>query len=137
MSKRLKLNWRNKPVIVYGLASSENLFVRYIGQSCNLPSRISNHRTARRKSPDHYLSGWMQQVVDGGFELVVVRLQENAVRDISEINLIRRYRTQETSPELKLLNHSSGRGSCGYKWTDEQRRNEADRRKKAKLRWQH
>lgn len=93
-------------VTVYGLASSEDRRIRYVGQtSLKLPARrrlwITNARKETRRAP---VFCWVRSLQED--QLLIVAIECNAVRDARERCWIARYRA--LYPDL--LNLSDGGG---------------------------
>lgn len=89
---------------VYGLFSTEDNSVRYIGQTkVSVDSRLLNHR---RRSKDHntHLYNWMRKVHEEGYEVEAVVLLENAEWNTDEIRIIAEYRSRG----VPLVNSTDG-----------------------------
>lgn len=106
-------------VVIYGLASSENGQIRYIGQTVRNPyKRLINHHSQSKRHPSRYLSKWMTSVVRDGHEVNLVILEENAIWGESEKKWIANYRQSGA----KLVNGTDGGdGVLGRVWTKESR----------------
>lgn len=76
-----------RPVTIYALCSSRDMRARYVGQTYNLAERTLYHRGRSRFAKTH-LGNWVGRVLDDGFKIEVVVLQENAERNVDEIKWI-------------------------------------------------
>lgn len=101
-----------KPVIVYGLKSSRNDEIRYVGQTTQtLLFRLSQHRSYA-KNKKTAVHKWMLRESGEGFVVSIVPLIENAVWNESEITLLAQWR----SMGHKLLNLTDGgEGTVGWR----------------------
>lgn len=109
----------SKPVVVYGLRSSENGKIRYVGQTTqSLKKRIDAHFTPNKEGRKRRVWKWINGVLSRGFKIEAVVLQENAVWNESEIKWIAWFIDGGSS----LVNSTSGgEGTFGRKWTQEQK----------------
>lgn len=92
--------------IVYGLYSSKNRVIRYIGQTKDIPEqRLKRHiKEAKAGKELTYKNYWILDVISKGYRVEIVVLKENAVRNIDEIEHIRFYR----KVGIKLTNQTAG-----------------------------
>lgn len=73
---------------VYGLSSSEDGRIRYVGQTKNtLGRRIAGHRRHSRLRTNP-VNKWISEVLNSEHKLQIEVLQDNAIFDISEIEWI-------------------------------------------------
>lgn len=100
-----------KKVTVYGLASSEDGKIRYVGQTTNsLSTRLRAHKTER---PNTYKARWIRSVHRNGFSVVCFVIDRDAEWNETEIRLIAWYRkngarlTNATSGGEGILNPSA------------------------------
>lgn len=130
-----------KNCVIYGLYSSRNDELRYIGQTTNIKARLSEHicHAKNKKTP---VNCWMRRELNDGFKIYHRVIIENAVFNFTEIEVISEHR----SKGARLLNVAAGglgvlggrgtrgqkrpdaaifmRGNkfaAGRKWTDERR----------------
>lgn len=96
---------------VYGLASSADHKIRYIGQTVtSLQSRLNSHISEARKKRKNYRHHWINSVLASGHDVIVVVIKKNATLHVDEISAIRHYR----SLGFDLVNLTSGgEGSPG------------------------
>lgn len=97
-------------VTVYGLASSEDGVIRYIGQtSRSLATRLQWHLTwTLRERDKSRRTAWIKSILRRGFGLNIVVIEADAVKDESEMRWIARYR--EVGHDL--VNGSAGGDNC-------------------------
>lgn len=114
----------NSPVTVYGLASSEDGKLRYVGQTRqSLKKRLAHHLYDARKLSKIHKSNWINSVIAKGFEVVIFVIEENAVWAESEIQWIKHYRNQG----VDLVNSTNGgEGTLGYVHDEEWRRKKSE-----------
>lgn len=107
-----------RPVLVYGLASSRNGEIRYIGQTTQraekrLDSHINCPRTKRR-----YVWNWIHREMCDGYKISVQRLVENAVWNETERLIISQFK----ATGARLVNLSDGgEGVLGRRKSAEER----------------
>lgn len=90
--------------IVYGLYSSEDGIVRYIGQTIqSLETRLRMHLYGVKKSNIHR-HNWMRSVIDSGHTVEIKVLCEDAVWNETEKELIQQHRESG----VKLVNCTAG-----------------------------
>jgi hypothetical protein len=97
-------------VIVYGLASSKDSVIRYVGQtSRDLKTRLQWHMTWTLKERDKSRrTAWIKSVLKSGHELLITPLQEGAERHVDEMKWIRRLKDEG----IELVNGTLGGDSC-------------------------
>lgn len=101
-----------REIIVYGLASSENGRLRYIGQTVNqLKKRINGHICYANKYGKSAIQKWIVSVLDKGFEIIGWIICPKAIWNITEIETIKQYR--ELGFDLLNLT-DGGEGTLGY-----------------------
>lgn len=81
-------------VTVYGLCSSADGRIRYVGQtnqklSYRLNTHIAHALAARSKA---HCAAWIRQVISAGSDIRIFAIEENAVRNEAERRLIKWYR---------------------------------------------
>jgi hypothetical protein len=110
----------SKPAIVYGLTSSEDGQIRYIGQTTKpLRRRLREHITSAQRGGMWPIAKWIRKVIRQGFEVQITPLVESAIWDESEIETITTYLAQGA----KLLNATNGgKGFVGMVFTEDTRR---------------
>ncbi len=106
-----------KQCIVYGLYSSRDDELRYIGQTINrLSLRLSAHISVSKhkaKSPVHF---WIRREMVDGYCIKAIPLLDNGIFNTTEQELIEKYRNNGS----RLLNITSGgAGQFGFKQTEE------------------
>ena len=121
-------------ISIYGLFSSEDDIIRYIGQTKNsVTSRVREHlREAFLKECFHYRkSKWIRKVLSKGFQVQFIVLKENAIWNVDEVRITERHRkegfdlTNLTDGGGGILNPSSetrkriGKSSLGRVWSNE------------------
>ena len=96
---------------VYGLYSTEDMVVRYIGQTMQAPqSRLVQHLAEATRPPGtSRCHRWIRKVLRTGYELGITVLEADCLWDIAERKWIAEYRNK--FPEL-MTNLSDG--GCGY-----------------------
>lgn len=99
-------------VTVYGLASSEDGVVRYVGQTTGqLDRRLIHHHYDAKKLGTIHKSNWIRRVIERGFEIQIVPIEENAPWGSAEIKWIAWYRQNG----FDLVNTTDGgEGVVGY-----------------------
>lgn len=100
------------PYKVYYLYSTENENdIRYIGQTYrSLNTRLNEHLyNALKKKLASYLHNWIVSVKERGFEVKIELLVDNAIKDITEIDEIRKHREMG----CHLVNLTNG-GDFGF-----------------------
>ena len=93
------------PVIVYGLSSSEDGEVRYIGQTTQPARRLNNH-ISKSKTGNTHKKRWVRSVIAKGFEVQMSTLLEDAVWDEDEIRIIEEHK----AAGARLTNATGGGG---------------------------
>lgn len=112
-------------VTVYGLASSEDGKLRYIGQTTGaLNKRLIHHHYDAKKLSTIHKSNWIRSVIARGHKIVIFPIEENAPWGSAEIRWIKHYR--ELGCDL-VNTTDGGEGVVGYIRTPEQRAAHADR----------
>lgn len=76
-----------KPVTIYALCSSRDRRARYVGQTCDITARLWQHRNHSHKKRTH-LGRWISSVMNAGYEVQAIVLQQNAQRNSDEIEWI-------------------------------------------------
>jgi hypothetical protein len=105
-------NDNHRTCSIYFLYSSRNIFeIKYIGQTTtSLQKRLSSHIKVSKKSKTKK-DCWIQQELNDGFTVSIGLLEENAIWDSSEIEIIKKFK----SYDLELVNTlSGGSGSRDY-----------------------
>ncbi len=99
-------------VTVYGLASSEDGKLRYIGQTTGaLDRRLIHHRYDAKKLSTIHKSNWIRSVIERGFEIVIFPIECNAPWGTAEQRLIALHRKNG----VDLVNTTDGgEGVVGY-----------------------
>lgn len=82
-----------KKVIVYGLASSLDGQIRYVGQTTKaIGERLKEHLTWTRRDRDRSRrTAWIKSVMNAGHELLISPLQEDAELHIAEMKWIKHF----------------------------------------------
>ena len=93
------------PVIVYGLSSSEDGEVRYIGQTAQPTKRLNNH-ISESKTGNTHKKRWIRSVIAKGFEVQMSTLLEDSVWDEDEIRIIEEHK----AAGARLTNATGGGG---------------------------
>lgn len=124
-----------KSVTVYGLLSTEDGIVRYIGQTVSRleTRRISHINNATRVGSHSYnlrSARWIRSVLSRGFDLIAFPLATDAVYNETEEQTIAWYRQQG----FPLVNCTDGgKGALGYRWSPAQRAKASAQRRGRKL----
>lgn len=107
-------------VTVYGLSSSEDGELRYIGQTImSLAKRLSCHIADARKRSNHR-HHWINSVIAAGHQILISPLMKNAVLHEAEIETIAKYKALG----YRLVNQTAGgEGTMGCVPTPEARKN--------------
>lgn len=105
-------------VTVYGLSSSEDGKIRYVGQTTEpLSKRLIHHHYDAKKLTRIHKSNWIRSVIERGFKVQIIPLQEEAPLHAAEIEWIAKLRAQG----YDLVNTTNGgEGVFGYRKTPEQ-----------------
>lgn len=113
--------------IVYGLLDPAKGEIRYIGQTKLIPRRrLERHRSTARLKPVVPVHFWIRKVIQSGGYVDLVVLQEDAIWNKDEIELIERYRAQGA----RLLNVTGGGdGTYGAPQSTEERKRKSERAK--------
>jgi hypothetical protein len=105
-------------VIVYGLVSSADGVIRYIGQTVQpVNARLRQHvwEAKRRKGKEgksRRVWNWIASVYRSGHKVIAIVLDDNAVLHETEMKLIREYREKG----FDLINATKGgEGTIGFK----------------------
>lgn len=116
-----------KPVVVYGLCSSESGEVRYIGQTAqSLAKRLDSHIHPPKHARQRHCYKWIKSVMAKGHTVLIKIIYENAVWNETEQDLIRVFKEMGA----RLANHTDGGGGVRNRiWTPEQRKKLSDSRK--------
>lgn len=108
-----------KACIVYGLASSKDGQIRYIGQTTQVPKRRrAFHVSYAKRHNQSHLDHWINKVLRDGHELGMVILDNAAIWNVTEVAVIAKFRA-EGSNLLNIM--AGGQGSLGWKKSDEER----------------
>lgn len=92
-------------VVIYGLASSENGQIRYIGQTTKTAEkRFGDHRRNVKRNPHTPVAKWIKSLNERGFHPILVILKNDAVIDDDEIEFIKIFKENG----YHLLNISHG-----------------------------
>lgn len=114
-------------VVIYGLASSENGQIRYIGQTTKTAKkRFGDHKRNVKRNPHTPVAKWIRSISNKGFHPVLVILKDDAILDDDEVEFIRVFKEYGHS----LLNIS--RGGKYNNVSDETRKKLSE---KTKLSW--
>lgn len=106
---------------VYGLRSSSDPEIRYIGQTFySLSNRLKRHRKEARSGDQTPRSRWIRKVIAGGERVEIVPIEENAVWNEAEIRWIAHYRA--ASPRLLNITAGGQGAEAGVKKSKETRR---------------
>lgn len=99
-------------VTVYGLSSSEDDVVRYVGQTTGpLNQRLIHHHYDAQKLSTIHKSNWIRSVITRGYSIRIIPIEENAPWGTAEIKWIKFYR----DAGLDLVNTTDGgEGVVGY-----------------------
>lgn len=113
-----------KPVLVYGLHSSRDNSIRYIGQTVQrLSDRLKQHRSYAKKKQTG-VHKWMNREMQEGFEILIVSLVTDAIWNVTEVDLIAQYKQSGN----RLLNHTmGGEGTVGFSHSGRKRPDLAER----------
>lgn len=118
-------------MIVYGLSSSKDGIIRYIGQTRNSSQvRLKAHvqESFRKDYPKTYKCFWIRKVVEEGYQVVITTLVGNAIHNIDEKILIAAYKALG----FDLVNATDG-GDNSFDLSPEARKKMSERRKGKKL----
>ena len=121
-------------ITVYGLASSKDGVIRYIGQtSRSLETRLQWHLTwTKRERDKSRRTAWIKSVLRDGHALTIIAIETDAVKDEAEIRWIAHYRAAGHD----LVNGSAGGDNCiGVPKTAEHRAKIAAAHKGRKSPW--
>lgn len=95
----------DRPVTVYGLSSSIDGVVRYVGQTVQpLSVRLKDHINRARAGKKWALCHWIRKHESLGETIQISVIEENAVLHISEIHWIATYR----AAGIRLVNATAG-----------------------------
>lgn len=107
-------------VAIYGLASSEDGKIRYVGRTtASLTTRLRGHRAARNQHPRRPLSMWISDTERVGYSVLIFLIEDSAEPNAAEQRLIAWYR-QHGADLVNVTAGGSGRRSS--------QRSEAERR---------
>ena len=118
-------------IIVYGLSSSEDGTIRYIGQTKMPPHvRLKSHvgEAFGKKPVQTHKGHWIRSVVENGHQVQIIVLKTNAVYNEDEKLFIKFYKEQGFS----LVNATDG-GDHAFELSSEARKKMSMRRKGKKL----
>lgn len=105
---------------VYGLRSSADRQIRYVGQTVRRPeARLSNHISRASCGARGHRHAWIRQVLRDGFAVEIVTLQSDARWNIDEPRWIERLRSEGCD----LVNVAPGgdSGALGMKRSEDQK----------------
>jgi len=95
----------NRTCTVYGLASSSDGVVRYIGQTKrNLSHRLSQHIRVANSGNNTHRSSWIRHVIKSGNCVEIIVINDNSTWNLTEIETIRKY----LDSGFDLVNATSG-----------------------------
>ncbi|MEP0873607.1 NUMOD3 domain-containing DNA-binding protein [Trichocoleus desertorum AS-A10] len=98
-----------RPCTVYGLTSSKDGKIRYIGQTIRpLKVRLQKHILEAQSDGQTPKSRWIRKVLEQGYTINILPLKENATHHEDEIKLIAEYRASG----YELLNLVDGGQGC-------------------------
>src|SRR3954470_10764603 len=119
-----------KLTTIYGLSSSRNGELRYIGQTTQaVAARLRQHRSDASRRHATPVQKWIAKEVAGGFVIELTVLQECAVLHVDEIAWIAKHKASGT----RLLNLTEGgEGTIGHRHSGRKRPDLADRNRAAK-----
>jgi len=107
--------------VVYGLFSSENGEIRYIGQTkLSLRRRLETHKSNAKRGGKRRSAFWIRSVLNRGFELHIVVLHDYAEWNVTEKAMIKQWRENGA----RLVNMTDG-GEGIYIPSDETRQKRA------------
>ena len=90
---------------VYGLASSADNKIRYVGQTVrSLGSRLKDHIRIARNKKHRHLSHWINKTLSNGFNVTIFVIENHVVSGDAEIRWIAWYRRHG----VKLVNGTNG-----------------------------
>lgn len=109
----------NRICTVYGLASSRDAKIRYVGQTFDkISRRRTGHLHKARGNRQTPVCNWIRDEIDAGYAIDIRVLETNARHNISEIRWISKLR----KAGFQLVNATNGgAGFCGYKMTETHR----------------
>lgn len=104
-------------ITIYGLFSTKDGVVRYIGQcKCTPKERLKAHLRDSIKMNKSHKCNWIRKVLADGCQIGFTVLKENAVWNEDEIAFIKHYKNQG----FDLVNNTiGGDGAIGAKWSAE------------------
>lgn len=110
-----------RPVTIYGLCSSEEGVLRYVGQTSNpVAYRLNAHINEATKRPKKtHLHHWINKCISSGETIVYLIIEENAERNAAEIKWIAHYR----SNGYDLVNTSNGGDGFAGPKSEQHKRN--------------
>jgi hypothetical protein len=99
-------------VTVYGLASSADGKIRYVGQTAgDLSVRHKGHLVSAKRFPQRHRSKWIKSVLADGELVTVFVIESDAVENEAEIRWISWYKRHGA----QLVNGTDGgEGTCGH-----------------------
>lgn len=101
----------SKPTIIYGLYSSRNGELRYVGQTTQgLKTRLIQHRNyaKTKRTPVH---NWIARELSAGFQIEIKSLCDEAIFNVTELEFIAKHR----AAGARLLNLTDGgEGTLGW-----------------------
>ncbi|WP_028100461.1 NUMOD3 domain-containing DNA-binding protein [Pseudoduganella violaceinigra] len=106
----MQLDMLDIRVTVYGLASSKDATIRYVGQTTKVVSeRLKEHLTWTRRGRDKSRrTAWIKSVLEAGNELTIISLQDGAELHVDEMKWIQHF----TDAGHDLVNGSMGGDGC-------------------------
>lgn len=114
-------------VTVYGLSSSEDDKIRYVGQTTReLKQRLIHHLYDAKTLNKIHKSNWIKKVLNDGYKINIFIIEENAIWAESEIKWIKYYRDEG----IDLVNTTDGgEGVVGYVRDDAWRKRKSEQMK--------
>lgn len=104
--------------MVYGLSSSEDGRIRYVGQTVGPLRRRLSHHLYKAKNERNHRGTWISSVVRRGFGLAMVVLETGAEPHVAEQRWIAKLRGEGNA----LVNSTDGGlGSLGFRKSDAER----------------
>jgi hypothetical protein len=104
-------------VTVYGLASTRDRKIRYVGQTNReVQRRFYRHTDDARSGKQTYCCRWIRKELAGGFKVYPFVIERDVVYNDAEIRWIAFYKRAGA----ELVNHTmGGKGSVGFKLSAE------------------
>ena len=114
-------NTIDKKCKVYGLSSSEDGRIRYIGQTTQtLRRRLAQHLAdAKRKQSHIHCYRWIRKTISAGEKIQIHLIESDCVVDLDETKWIEIYR--RLCPDLTNTLNGGQHGRLGFKCSEETR----------------